>query len=132
MFNELAIINSLFNLNNYVEIDEDTDIFNNNLTISSLNFTPNDINFNNILLAIASKHIKLDDISSNSKRSYYTLYDLSNIKVNNITSFVNNNIDHNQYIINNTDMSFSYLEHKFRYYLLNNWQQYYPDISNYL
>lgn len=136
VFNELSVINSLFNLNNYVDIDEDTDIFNGNPDISSLNnninITSSDINFNNILLAIASKHIKLDDISSNNKRSYYTLYDLSNIKVNNITSFINNNIDHNQYIINNTDISFSYLEDEFRYYLLNNWQHYYPDISNYL
>ena len=136
VFDELSIINSLFNLNNYVEIDEDTDIFNGNPNISSLNnninITSSDINFNNILLAIASKHIKLDDISSNNKHSYYTLYDLSNIKVNNITSFVNNNIDHNQYIINNTDISFSYLEDEFRYYLLNNWQHYYPNNYNYL
>tara|TARA_B110001450_G_scaffold107560_1_gene101821 strand:+ start:18085 stop:20823 length:2739 start_codon:yes stop_codon:yes gene_type:complete len=135
--NSLFVINQLFENNIYVDVNNTIIDFSYNLLINNNNLSTVDSSLNNnlkkfiyykeLFFAISSKILKLTKINDPNKKSFYTLYDLSNIKVKSgqIT-------EENIYNIHPTDLSYSSLDDDFRYYLLNNWKQYYSNVDNYL
>ena len=128
--NSIFLINNLFNQTIYSDsYNYNYNLYKNNILLqNSNNLLDNELKnliFNKeLLLALSSKNIKLNNINSNNHNSYYTLYN-----INKITS---SNINENNYNINISDFSNNFLDNNLRYYLLNNWKQYFPNVENFL
>ena len=128
--NSIYLINNLFNQSIYSDSNSfDYKLYKNNILLenidSSLNTDLKDlINNNELLLALSSNNIKLNNINSNNHTSYYTLYNIANI--------TSSSINENVYDLSVGDFSNNCLDNNLRYYLLNNWKQYFPNVENYL
>jgi len=128
--NSIYLINNLFNQSIYSDSNSfDYILYKNNISLENIDSGLNTklkelINNNELLLALSSNNIKLNNINSNNHTSYYTLYNIANIT----SSFSNENT----YDLSVGDFSNNCLDNNLRYYLLNNWKQYFPNVENYL
>ena len=104
---------------------------NNKLSVSDsvLNDALTDlISYHEFVLGLSSKILKLVKMADLNKKSYYTLYNLNNIQAKSVATAVEENV----YNMTTGDISNNSLDDDLRYYLLNNWKQYYPNVNNYL
>ena len=128
--NSIYLINNLFFESIYNEINSHNyKLYKNDILLENINTNLNNSlrNFifdKELILTFASKNIKINNINNNNHISYFTLY--------NINSIISSNSSENNYNLEISDFSNNYLDDNLRYYLLNNWKQYFPNVKNYL